>query len=88
MPGPPNILKRKLPTIGKPAGQQVQTSQIQKLLAQGVATHQQGKLLEARVIYEQILNIQPNNFSALQLMGAIYTQTKNHPATMAADRLA
>jgi len=78
MPRPPNIPKRKLPTISKPVGQQVQTSQIQQLIAQGLATHQQGKLSEAKVIYEQILKIQPNNFSALELMGAMYAQTKNH----------
>ena len=78
MPRPPNIPKRKLPTIGKPAGQQAQPSQIQKLIAQGLAIHQQGKLLEAKVIYEQVLDIQPNNFSALQLMGVMYAQTNNY----------
>ena len=78
MARPPNIPKRKLPTIGKPMGQQLQTSQIQRLIAQGLATHQQGKLSEAKAIYEQILKIQPNNFSALQLMGTMYAQTKNH----------
>jgi len=74
----PNIPKRKLPPINKQVGQQAQPSQIQKLFTQGLVTHQQGKLSEAKAIYEQILKMQPNNFSALQLMGAMYTQTKNH----------
>ena len=78
MAGSPNIPKRKLPPINKQVGQQAQPSQIQKLFTQGLVTHQQGKLSEAKAIYEQILKMQPNNFSALQLMGAMYTQTKNH----------
>jgi predicted O-linked N-acetylglucosamine transferase (SPINDLY family) len=77
----PNIPKRKSP-IGRKARPQPSPSlelvQIEKLVAQGLALHQQGKLPEAKAIYDQVLKKQPQNFMALQLMGAFYLQTKNN----------
>jgi hypothetical protein len=75
MQRPPNIPNRKLPT---PVKSDPQQTQVVLLIKQGLALHQQNKLPEAEAIYKQILRIQPNNFSALQLIGTMYTQTKNH----------
>ena len=47
---------------------------IDKYLAQGFAYHQQGMFNEAKVLYEQVLKIQPKNFSALQLIATLYAQ--------------
>jgi tetratricopeptide (TPR) repeat protein len=50
---------------------------IDKLVMQGFAYHQQGMLNEAKALYEQVLKIQPKNFSALQLIATLYAQTNN-----------
>ena len=52
--------------------------QIQMLVQQGLALHQQGHLDQAKAIYEQILKIQPKNFDALQLLGTLSLQIKNY----------
>jgi len=76
MPRLPNIPKHKLSPKNNSAGQQAQISQIQILIAQGLALHQQGKFNEAKAIYEKVLAIQANHFDALQLLGALSAQTK------------
>ena len=53
-----------------------QHNQVTYLIGQGLALHQQGKFKEAQSIYEQILVIQANHFDALQLLGALFAQTK------------
>ena len=53
---------------------------INQLLQQAVAFHQRGQLKEAQAIYVQILNRQPDQFDALQLLGTLAAQTQN-PAT-------
>ena len=73
MPRPPNIPNRKLPSQVKSAPIQ---NQIALLIEQGLAFHRQGKFNEAQALYESILKIQVNHFDALQLLGAIFTQTK------------
>ncbi len=50
---------------------------IDKLVMQGYEHHQKGMLSEAKVLYEQVLKIQPDNFSALQLIATLYAQTNN-----------
>ena len=70
MPRPP-----KIPIVDKLEHEQPQVS---KLLQQGLTFHQQGNLTEAQVIYEQILNIQPNHFDALQLLGVLSAQIKKY----------
>jgi protein O-GlcNAc transferase len=50
---------------------------IQQRLQQAVALHQQGKLSDAKEIYEAILKQIPNNFDALHLLGVIAYQTEN-----------
>ena len=49
---------------------------ISVLLKQGLALHKLGKIDEAKAFYEQILKSEPNHFDAIQLLGAIATQTK------------
>ena len=73
MPRPPNIPKRNLPTSVKLAPQQ---DQLTSLIANGLALHQQGKYTEAQAIYEKVLGIQANHFGALQLIGTLFTHTK------------
>lgn len=43
-------------------------------LNQAISLHQQGHLEEAAVLYQKILEIQPDNFDALHLLGAIASQ--------------
>ena len=50
---------------------------ISTLLQQGLSSHRAGLLLEAKSLYQQILNLNPNHFDALQLCGTVDTQTKN-----------
>ena len=53
-----------------------QNSQILSYLQEGMSLHQNGKLNEAKLIYERVLEIQPNNFDALRLLGVLTTQTQ------------
>lgn len=54
------------------------TNNIVIKLHQGLAFHNAGKLEEAQSIYKQILIINPKNFDALQLSGAIEAQLKQY----------
>ena len=54
-----------------------QPNVIDQLFHQGVSLHQQGKLENAKSIYEQVLNKQPKHFDALHLLGVIAAQTGN-----------
>jgi len=69
------IPKRKLPI---PTNLSVKKNQVEPLIGQGLALHQQGKFKEAQAIYEQVLAIQPNHFDALQLLGALFNQTNQY----------
>jgi tetratricopeptide (TPR) repeat protein len=73
MPRSPNIPQRKLPMQAKSALHQ---KHVELLISQGFVSHQQGKLSEAKVIYEKALAIQPNHFDALQLLATLFGQTK------------
>jgi tetratricopeptide (TPR) repeat protein len=73
MPRSLNIPQRKLPMPAKSAPHQ---KHLELLISQGLATHQQGKLSEAKVIYEKVLAIQPNHFDTLQLLATLFGQTK------------
>ena len=46
------------------------------------ALHRQGRLGEAKAIYESILAKQPNHFDALNLLGAVAAQTRNYQAAL------
>jgi len=43
---------------------------------EGVALHQQGKLIDAQRIYGEVLQQQPNHFDALHMLGVIAAQTQ------------
>lgn len=46
-------------------------------LQQALALHQEGQLARAQVLYDQVLQLQPENFDALYLSGLIAAQSKN-----------
>jgi predicted O-linked N-acetylglucosamine transferase (SPINDLY family) len=45
-------------------------------LEQALAFHREGRLVEARALYEDILKAQPDHFDSLHLLGVIALQTK------------
>ena len=47
-------------------------------LQQGIAIHNSGDLEGARIIYEEVFSIDPNNFDALQLLGTVAAQSKKY----------
>jgi protein O-GlcNAc transferase len=51
---------------------------LQAQLQRGLAFHQQGRLAEAEGIYGEILQQAPNHFGALNLLGVIACQHRNH----------
>ena len=51
--------------------------QIAALIQQGFELHQQGRLAEAKAVYEQVLKQQPQHVDALHLLGAIASQSGN-----------
>ena len=44
-------------------------------LQEAVSLHQSGKLQQAKVIYQQILELEPNNADALHLLGLVFHQS-------------
>ena len=58
-------------------GKQHQSAaQLQAMFRQGLALHQQGRLAEAERIYADVLQLQPDHFDALHLLGVIAAQTQ------------
>jgi tetratricopeptide (TPR) repeat protein len=55
----------------------MQPSEIAKFLQEGLALHRAGRLDEAKLIYERILQLQSNHFDALQFLALAYRQQKN-----------
>ena len=62
--------------VGVTAVNPAVTKKTADLLQQGLALHNAGQLEQARVIYEEILKLNPKHFDALQLSGTIAAQTK------------
>jgi tetratricopeptide (TPR) repeat protein len=58
------------------------TAHILAALQQGLTLHQQGKLAEAKAIYEVILKHDPRHFDSLNLLGAIAAQTGKYQAAV------
>jgi tetratricopeptide (TPR) repeat protein len=52
-------------------------------LRQALALHQRGQLAQAQRKYEEILDIQPRHFDALNLLGVIALQKRDHAAALA-----
>jgi len=74
-----NIPTQKKPLVKKRLGsllvsEQPLALQIEKIIAEGLKLHQSGNLLEAKKFYEKVLNVQPQNFTGLQLMGLLFAQ--------------
>ena len=63
----------------KPA-QSALLAKTQAQLNQAMALHQQGRLGQAKEIYEGILRVSPQNADALHLLGVVAAQTKNYQA--------
>jgi predicted O-linked N-acetylglucosamine transferase (SPINDLY family) len=53
-----------------------QKEQVANLFQKGLALHKQNKLQEAKIVYEQILKIQPDHFDSYSLLGLLSGQTK------------
>ena len=79
MPRRPRIPVRR-PSVVKSGS--ANSPELVKLLQEGLALHHQGKLGDAKQIYEKILQKQSNHFVALQLLGTIYTQVKQHEVSL------
>ena len=75
MSRPPQIPIEKLNANNKSVAQM--EADVAKLLKRGMGLHQQGRLAEADMIYQQVLAKRPRNFDALYLSGLIAAQTKN-----------
>ena len=67
----PNPKHKFVATINPLAAQQIAAK-----LQQGFALHNTGQLEQARILYEEILKLDPKHFDALQLSGTIAAQTK------------
>ena len=57
-------------------------SELDALVNQGFALHEQGKFNEAQAIYERVLDIEPDRFNVLQLLGALLLATKQYPQSV------
>ena len=51
---------------------------VQAQLYEAITLHQQGRLLEAKAVYEAIVQGNPRHFDALHMLGVVADQTKNH----------
>jgi protein O-GlcNAc transferase len=77
-PKSPTAVK-KTPAV---ASTLAQSSDIANWLQEGFALHRSGRLDEAKLIYERILQEQSNHFDALQLLATAYMQQKNAQAAL------
>jgi tetratricopeptide (TPR) repeat protein len=64
--------------IGSPRTQEI-TVKAQIKMLQAVAFHQQGQLLKAQALYEEVIKVEPTHFQALYLLGMVAAQTNNLP---------
>ena len=67
------------PKISETSNSELTKMQASSLIQKGTVLHQQGKFVEAQVIYKQILKSQPDHFDALQLLGVLFAQIKKYP---------
>jgi tetratricopeptide (TPR) repeat protein len=66
--------------FGEP--QQTQLCRIALLMADALGLHQAGRLAEAKKVYEQVLDIQSDQFDSLHLLGVIHFQCGNPAAAV------
>ena len=65
--------------------QKIAATDLQKvrlLFAEGLALHQAGRLVDAEKIYYQVLEMQPDHFDSLHLLGVTFHQRGNHAAAV------
>ena len=60
-----------------PAAADQAATQLSATLKQAFALHQQGALAQAQELYQQVLQVQPENFDALHLLGVAAYQAKD-----------
>src|SRR5271156_1777052 len=58
--------------------QRAPTFDVASVLAEGVALHEAGRLDAAAEIYRRILEIKPDHFDSLHLLGVIFYQCGHH----------
>ena len=54
------------------------SARLEAQLGEAIARHQEGQLVRARELYENIIKAHPTNFVALHLLGIIAAQAKNY----------
>ena len=59
-----------------------QANQTGAQLQQALGLHQQGRLAEAEALYQKILQLQPQHFDALHLLGVLRYQVGQHPSAI------
>lgn len=52
--------------------------QVENLCKLGLEIHRKGRLAHAQKVYEDVLNLQPNHFDALHMLGVIAAQAENY----------
>lgn len=52
------------------------------LIKQAITFHQQGDLMKAKPLYQSALDLSPNNFDGLQLMGLLHGQIEHYDASL------
>ena len=71
----PDIPQRKLTWLKET---QLLSRAVVQMFKHGVSLHKQGKVEQAKQIYEQVLVKQPKHFDALHMLGVLALQTNNH----------
>jgi tetratricopeptide (TPR) repeat protein len=73
MPRPPNIPKHKYSVTG---GVKPKPAKVPSMVQEGLGLIHVGRFNEAIIIFDELLKKQPNDFNVLQVLGALYSQTK------------
>jgi tetratricopeptide (TPR) repeat protein len=73
LPTPSKFRKSAL----KLAQNQQAKNQLHDLFMQGLILHQRGELNQAKAIYETVIQVNPQHFDALHLLGVLASQTDN-----------
>jgi len=77
----PQIPQRKLNSFGSRSKKNIQLAD-KVTFEEGLVLHKNGNLAEAKTIYESILKVNPKQFHALHMLGAIAIQSNNFQAAI------
>jgi predicted O-linked N-acetylglucosamine transferase (SPINDLY family) len=61
---------------------ETQKFEMRQIFQKAYSFHQQGDLVNAQILYKQVLSIDPNHFEALNLLGVIEAKNKNTQAAI------